>query len=418
MATAKIAELPRLTAEDQRFLADVRAFVHNYWPPQDRAVQPLGNGVRRGVSPAARAWFDALAARGWTVPHWPLEHGGTGWSAARLYLWSRELALAGAPAPDHAGTHWAGPALCAWGAPAQQARFLPGIRSAGERWCLGLLEPDAGADPGEFATRARSTPDGSYRVDGHKAWVAGAADARFMLALARTADANDSSIDARSLLIVDLATPGVTVKPLDVLDGTAGICRVEFTAAVVPADQRLGPEGAGAGMVEALTASATGHVEPAAALRLLADVLVEAAAELPGDEGPLLADAGFGRKLAELGVDLAGLEALELRYLWERPPDHDQQKSAPNRDREVAPTQVLELRHRSIARRLGELFVEAFGYYSLPNPDPRSVHNEGPIGHEYALAALQGLRASRSLIVAGGSDDTLRDHIARRLLEL
>jgi hypothetical protein len=78
---------------------------------------------------------------------------------------------------------------------------------------------------------------------------------------------------------------------------------------------------------------------------------------------------------------------------------------------------VLELRRRAIERRLGELFVEAFGYYSLPDPDPRSIDNEGPIGPDYALAALQGLRASRSLIVDGGSDDALRDHIARQLLE-
>jgi alkylation response protein AidB-like acyl-CoA dehydrogenase len=431
MSKRSLEDVPGLTPDERRFLAEVRAFLRAHWPPEVRATQFHADRVRPGVHPAVRAWFDALAASGWSVPHWPVAHGGTGWSEAKLYLWSRELALAGAPAPDHAATQWAGPALCAWGDAAQQARFLPGIRAARERWCLGIVGPDPGEDPEDTGIRAHRTPAGGYRVEGRKAWVAGAAEARFMLTLARTGAADAEPAGEFSLLVVDLAAPGVTVEPLHLLDGTAGICRAHFArvrlaAVAVPENQRIGPDGGGADLVRALAAAAARHPEPAAALRLLAAVLVDAAAQLPGDEGTLLADAAFARKLAELGVDLAGLEALEVRYLLERSrargasaPDRDSRfrEGSLNRDLEIAPTAVLELRHRAIARRLGELFVEAFGYYSLPDPDPRAVDNEGPIGHEYALAALQGLRASRSLIVDGGSDDALRDHIARQLLE-
>src|SRR5262245_11003143 len=122
------AEPPRLTADDRRFVAEVRAFLVDHWPPQVRVAQQRADDVRDGLRPAVRAWFDALASRAWSVPHWPVAHGGTGWSVVQHYLHARELALAEAPSMDTTGVDWAGPAICVWGDATQQQRFLPGIR--------------------------------------------------------------------------------------------------------------------------------------------------------------------------------------------------------------------------------------------------------------------------------------------------
>jgi alkylation response protein AidB-like acyl-CoA dehydrogenase len=475
MGDASADAIPGLTADDRAFLAEIRLFLERHWPGMRRAAASGGGhgGAHAAVPAEARAWFEALVGRGWSVPEWPAEHGGAGWSPLRCYLWNRELALAEAPVMDPIGVNWAGPALIGWGDRAQQTAYLAGIREARERWCLGIAEPQAGSDLTGLQTHARPlASDGfdGYAVDGLKSWVTGAADARWMLTLVRTGPETVPAENALSALIVDLHAPGVRIEPVRMLDGTRDVCRVRLDGVRVPSSRRIGAEGDGWRIHQALAAGAGRRPEPAAALRLLAGRLAGVAAELPGDEGPLAADPGFARKLAELGVDLAGLEALELRVVRgeaararsgreapggetssrERSPDRDSgpkdrdleiapigndrdleiAPTASNRDLEIAPTgggrgpervsaetlaAVLRLRRTGISQRIGELFVEAFGYYSLPYPDPLTIDNEGPIGHDYALAALQGMLAGRSLSIDGGPGEALRDRIAHQL---
>lgn len=439
-----------LAPADQAFVEAVQAFIAAHWRPlpERQVAGAAGQGVPT-ADPRERAWFDALVVQGWSVPAWPREHGGTDWSARWLYLWRRELALAGAPELDEWGVEWAGPALWGWGDAGQQRRFLPAIRAADERWCLGFAEPEAGADVAAIDTRAHREP-GGYRLGGVKGWVAGAARARWMLTAARSGSDSAGPDAALSLFVVDLAAPGVTVQPFDLLGGLPGVARVRLDGVRVPQEQRIGAEGAALDIVRALEARAQRRFEPAAALRVLAGQLAEAAQELPGDDGSLAEDPGFARKLAELAVDLAGLEALEQREvweMWERSPDRDLEiaPTTTGRDLEIAPTRTdrdleiaptirgrdleiaptgrggaaralaLRLRHTQISQRIGELFVEALGYYSLPYPDPVSIDNEGPIGHHYALAALRGMFARRLPPADDGHGEGLRDRIAHQL---
>jgi alkylation response protein AidB-like acyl-CoA dehydrogenase len=204
-----------------------------------------------------------------------------------------------------------------------------------------------------------------------------------------------------------------------------GMATVAFAGVRVPLTQRVGAEGAGLAMVRALEQRADGLFEPAAGLSALARKLAAAAAELPGDEGPLSEDPAFARKLAELGVDLAGLEALEQRHVWQQFGGGSDLQIAIGRSLpQIAPHRVaigrslplvLRLRHARVAERIGELFVEAFGYYALPYPDPLAIDNEGPIGHHYALAALRGMFAGRTPPADGDPDMGLRDRIANQL---
>ena len=425
------------TADEREFLDTIRVFIARHWHPHRHQRRRAGNGD----SVAERAWFEALDARGWSVPHWPAAHGGTGWSPQRLYLWRRELALAAAPPMDPVGTDWAGPALCAWGDAAQQAALLPAIRAGRERWCLGFAEPDPGAAFAAIRTRARRLAredfpgdlsgdlpgdlDG-YVVDGEKAWVAGADRARWLLALVRTGTDPVAAGSDLSLLVIDLAAPGVNVAPLRLLDGRTDVCRITLTEVSVPVARRLGPEGFGAQAAAALGVWAQQQVEPAAGLRVLADQLDLLAAGLPGGDGSLAEDPPFARKLAELAVDLAGLEALEYRHAatpraWETLLTlgaDDRLAAAGDWPSDDGWAAMLRLRHARIAQRLGELLVEAFGYYSLPYPDPLTIDNEGPIGHDYALTALQGLLAGRSLAIDGDASELLKNRIAKQVFGL
>jgi len=416
------------TAAEREFLDSIRAFIARHWRPHQHQRRRAGSGYHV----AERAWFEALDAQGWSVPHWPVAHGGTGWSPRWRYLWNRELALAEAPAMDPVGVDWAGPALCAWGDAAQQAALLPPIRAGRERWCLGLAESDPGAALAAIGMRGRrlaqaGESDDAYVVDGVKAWVAGADRARWMLALVHTGTDPEAARAAAgpSLLVIDLAAPGVEVAPLRLLDGRTDVCRITLTQVSVPVTRRLGPQGFGAQAAEALSAWARQQVEPAAGLRVLAARLGLVAAGLPDGDGSLADDPGFARKLAELGVELAGLEALESRHAgaprsWETllslgAGDRSTGDGSPPDDPLAA---VLRLRHAQIAQRLGELLVEAFGYYSLPYPDPLTIDNEGPIGHDYALTALQGLLAGRSLDIDGDASELLKNRIAKQVFGL
>jgi alkylation response protein AidB-like acyl-CoA dehydrogenase len=250
-----------------------------------------------------------------------------------------------------------------------------------------------------------------------------------LLLLARTGAAAAEPERALSLFVVDLEAPGVTVTPVTLLDGRTRVYRVALADVRVPATHRLGAAGGGLAAVQTLAEAAEREFEPAAGLARLAAGLSAAAQELPGDAAERLADEpGFAGRLAELGVELAGLEALEWRWLAQevgaisrsRPPVDRDLEIAPTvrgRDLEIAPT-VLRLRRTAITQRIGALFGEAFGYYSLPYPDPVTIDNEGPIGHHYALAALQGMLAGRLLPIDGGTSEMYRDRIANHLFRL
>jgi alkylation response protein AidB-like acyl-CoA dehydrogenase len=405
----------QLSRADAVFVDAVAVFIAEAWT--DRM------STQRPAEPAAAAvahWYAALAERGWAVPHWPVAWGGAGWSPRQLYLWRAALAQAGAPLPAPAAIDWAGPALWRWGDAAQQARWLPGIRALRDRWCLGLAEPGAQWQLQHIDTvaRARRGADGAYRVDGVKAWVADADSARWLLLLARTGPPGDSE-RALSLFVLDLQASGLTLTPMTLLDGRARIFQVALAGVRVPAAHRLGAEGAGLAAVRVLAGAAERQIEPAVGLARLLTELAAVARELPGDGGERLADeAGFAGRLAALGVELAGLEAMEWRWLAEcdasvRAGAGDS-GMASDRRLALGPA-VMGLRRTAIAERIGALCSAAFGYYALPSPDPVTIHNEGPIGHHYALAALRGMLATRLSPIDGSSSEAYRDRIANQL---
>lgn len=387
-----------LSAADTAFLAEVRRFIDEYWPPTVRQPRPLSDAHASPPDAAAQAWFAALVERGWSVPHWPAEHGGTGWPAVRRHLWARETALAETPPLDPCGVHLVGPLVCALGTAAQQRQWLPPIRQAQVRCCLGWAEPDAGSDLNGVATRAEPEA-GGYRLHGVKSWVAGAPHATWMLCLARTGAGRDDL--ALFLFAMDL--PGVRVQPRTTLDGAAALATVALEGVRVPAAALLGPPTGALGTLARLERfiPAVPLLAPRLGVHLarLRRRLQEAGDDAADDL------AGLRRRVAELEVEVAGLEGLELRALV-----------AEDRGDTAALASLLRLRQAAAAQRLGELQVESLGYYGLPYPDALLIDNEGPIGHHYALSELADMLRGRAWSIDGGTSEIHKNRIARTIL--
>lgn len=333
-------------AVDAALADEVRGFIHRHW-------------LASGRNDAARAaWHQALVTRGWTVPRWPVAHGGSGWSAAAQYLWERETALADTPVPDPVATTLVGPLLIGFATPAQQAGLLNDIRAGAARWCVAL----SGADEVTVAGR------GMLHVTARFEAVAGAADAHWLLA----------AVDDE-LILVDLSLPGIRRRRLTTLDGRTDSATVSLENVAVAADRRLAVAG---GVAQALRGlAAVPGAWPLRACRLQARLarLREVADGTSGDDaGTLLADSAFAARLTALEIDLAALEGLERRTL------------AGQADGTWSPAlaALTSLRQSELEQRLGLLSRDAVGYYALAFPDPRLIDNEGPIGHDYALAMV------------------------------
>lgn len=395
-----------LSDEDQAFLEAVLAFIERHWPLSARrppGMAPVYPEQRRSEE---AEWFDALVARGWSVPNWPVECGGTGWTPVQQYLWDRETAFAEAPRMDAFGATLLGPLLCARGSAEQQDRFLPPIREARVRWCQGFSEPGAGSDLASLGTRALRRGD-SYIVNGSKTWISGAHRADWMFCLVRTHAGIRRPEEGISFLLIDMVSPGIEVTPIRMLGNQHGVNTVTLTDVKVPVANLLGQENDGWTCGKALLDLERDGVARVARSRAELGRLKAFAGSHTQDGGMLREDPDFRRKVAVLEVELASLEALELRLLGQAAAD---QVAGPQ-------ATALKLRGAEVGQRISELFVEAFGYYGLPFPDALLIDNEGAIGHDYALPALQDMLSSRSWSVSGGTSEIQKNRIAKALFE-
>ncbi|MCH2098288.1 MAG: acyl-CoA dehydrogenase family protein, partial [Pseudomonadales bacterium] len=177
----------KLREEDLAFQQEVRAFINEYWPAEVRNARSTATRFEEsgGHAPEVRRWIDGLNEKGWAVPNWPAEWGGTNWSPTQKYIWDKETAGAECPQLSAFGARMLAPVLYTWGTDAQKDRFLPLIREERMIWCQGYSEPGAGSDLAALQTRAVRDGD-DYVVNGTKIWTSGAHVADWMFCLVRT----------------------------------------------------------------------------------------------------------------------------------------------------------------------------------------------------------------------------------------
>jgi alkylation response protein AidB-like acyl-CoA dehydrogenase len=393
------------TPEEQRFREEVRAFLAASLPA------PVRHLVLEGleVPPEATVeWQRTLHRNGWGGPNWPAEFGGTGWDPIRQYVFEEECAAAGAPRLLPFGLKMVGPVIMRFGNAAQQRRFLPRILSGEDWWCQGYSEPGAGSDLASLRTRADRQGD-HYLVNGQKTWITLAQHADWIFCLVRTDRAAKAQAGI-SFLLVDMRTPGVTVRPITLLDGGHEVNEVWFEDVRVPLENLVGEENRGWTYAKFLLGHERANIAGiGSSKRELARLRRIAASERK--HGRTLADDPlFAARLAQVEIDLMALEITNLRVL-----------SAEAEKREPGPeASLLKVKGTEIQQALAELMYQAVGPYALPfRIEALSGGFHGPpVGPAYAAPLAAAHCNMRKASIYGGSNEIQKNIVSQMILGL
>ena len=394
------------SADDLAFRDQVRAFLAANLPADLK--HKVNNHLRLQRDDYVR-WHKILAEQGWVAPGWPVEFGGPGWSPVQRHLWEEECARAGTPPILPFGVNMVAPVIMAFASPAQKAYYLPRILSCEDWWCQGYSEPGAGSDLASLKTNAVRGNDGDgehYIVNGQKTWTTLAQHADMIFCLVRT-DTGVRKQEGISFLLIDMKSPGVTVRPIEMLDEDHEVNEVWFDNVRVPVANLVGQENKGWTYAKYLLGhERTGIAAVGRSKRELA-FLKRYANKQFIDGRPLLLDPLFGAKVAALEIELMALEMTVLRVLA--------QAKAPG-----AEASVLKVRGTEIQQRLTELMAEAAGPMALPF-DPRYLESESEhaIGGDDDAAPLAGYYFNfRKTSIYGGSNEIQRNIISQMILGL
>lgn len=388
--------------EEIAFQQEVRSFIAENYPENLRSVQDEGHDLSKEDF---LSWHRILAKKGWIAPAWPVEYGGTGWTATQRFIWSEELAAADCVGTMPFGLSMVGPVIYTFGTPDQKARFLPGILSGDDWWCQGYSEPGAGSDLASLRTKAVRDGD-DYIVNGQKTWTTMAQHADWGFFLVRT-DSDAKAQEGISFLLIDMKSPGVTVRPIITLGGEHEVNEVWLEDVRVPVNQRIYEENKGWTCAKFLLAhERTGIAAVARSKRGVEKIKQIARTEMDGDK-PLLANAFFKRKISELEIDLTALEFTELRSLA-----GEAAGKGPGPE-----SSLLKIKGSEIQQRITELALEAVGHYGAPYfRGFGEGDNEHPIGPDYAHRAAPTYFNTRKTTIYGGSNEIQRNIIAKMVL--
>ncbi|QJB69496.1 acyl-CoA dehydrogenase family protein [Parasphingorhabdus halotolerans] len=393
------------TVEENAFRDEVREFIANNHPKNIDM-----NALRDEVTPEDMvAWHKILGKKGWSVPAWPTEYGGTGWTPTQRYIWGEENARANTIMPLPFGVAMVGPVIYTFGNEEQKAEHLPGIKSGDVWWCQGYSEPGAGSDLASLKTTAVRDGD-DYILNGQKTWTTLAQHADWGFFLCRTDSDAPKPQMGISFILVDMKTPGIEVRPIKLIDGGYEVNEVWLTDVRVPAKNLIGEENKGWTYAKFLLAHERSGIAGVARSKRGVEKLQEIAKSEMLDGKPLIEDMGFARKISQLEIDLAALEITELRTLA-----GEQAGKGPGPE-----SSLLKIKGTEIQQRITELTLEAVGYYGTPDfrsfPDDGS--NDFPIGPDYAHHAAPTYFNMRKTSIYGGSNEIQRNIITKMILGL
>lgn len=396
--------------EIEEFTIEVRDFLDEKLTPE---LRHFGEAYPGFVSPrpVAEEWTRILDAQGWSVPAWPVEHGGTGWSAEQILAFKRELKFAHAPRLMNSGENMIGPVLIAFGTDEQKARYLPGIRSGAQWWAQGYSEPNAGSDLASLQTRAVRDGD-DYILNGTKIWTSYAHKCDKIFCLVRTG--TDGKPQAGiTFLVFDLDLPGIEIRPIYTFGGEHEFNQVFFTDARVPGSALVGKENEGWTVAKYLLTSERAYSFATVAHDYLERIRSFARQPLGRGNPPLIIDPAFQKKIAQVELDLSCLEAMEAKAL---------QLMRTNMAGASGLTSANKIHGTKLQQKVTELGTEVLEYYALP----RQPRLEGPglldelIGEPTPHTALgvSDYFADRAKTIAGGSTEIQKNIIAKTVLRL
>ena len=391
------------TSEDLAFRDHLRAFLDANLPAD--LQQKVRKHLRMSKDDYVR-WHKILAKQGWVAPAWPVEYGGAGWTPVQRHIWDDECARAGTPPVLPFGVNMVAPVIMAFGNGAQKAHYLPRILSCEDWWCQGYSEPGAGSDLASLKTTAVRDSD-HYIVNGQKTWTTLAQHADMIFCLVRT-DSGVRKQEGISFLLIDMHSPGVTVRPIIMLDEDHEVNEVFFDNVKVPVQNLIGEENKGWTYAKYLLGhERTGIAAVGRSKRELASLKKLAAAQSKNGK-PLIEDPLFAAKVATLEIELMALEMTVLRVLA-------QANKAPGPE-----ASVLKVRGTDIQQTLSELMVEAIGPMALPF-DPAYLEGTAEhavTGEDDAAPLASHYFNFRKTSIYGGSNEIQRNIITQMILGL
>ncbi|QCY11672.1 acyl-CoA dehydrogenase family protein [Pseudomonas sp. MPC6] len=393
------------TPAELEFRDEVRAFLSAAVPDDIAAKVRLGKHLDKEDH---LRWQGVLARRGWYAANWPVEQGGTGWSVVQRHIFEEECAAFGAPRLISFGVNMVAPVIMKFGSEAQKAYYLPRILSGEDWWCQGYSEPGAGSDLASLKTRAVLDGD-HYVVNGQKTWTTLGQHANLIFCLVRT-DPQAQQQRGISFLLIDMATPGVTVRPIITLEGEHEVNEVFFDNVRVPVANRVGEENKGWTCAKfLLTHERTGQAGIAQSKAALAQLKSVASQELRNGL-PLLDDPLFRVQVAEVEMQLMAIEMSTLRILAAV-----QGGGVPG-----AQSSMLKIKGSEIRQAISHLMRKVLGVHALPFAEEELDYAfAGELLHtDYSAAPAGQYFNLRKLSIYGGSNEIQKNIIAKMILEL
>ncbi|MCC2101087.1 MAG: pimeloyl-CoA dehydrogenase large subunit, partial [Hyphomicrobiales bacterium] len=360
------------TPEEIAFRDEVRTFFKENLPKDIR--DKLVAGMHASKEDMIR-WTRILNKKGWAVPHWPVEYGGTGWTPVQQYIFLEEQMLAPAPQMLAFGVSMVGPVIYTFGSEEQKKKYLPAIANLDTWWSQGFSEPGAGSDLAGLRTTAKREGD-FYIVNGQKTWTTLGQHGDMIFMLVRT-DPNAKKQEGISFLLIDMKSPGITVKPIITIEGGHEVNEVFFDDVKVPAENLVGKENKGWDYAKFLLGNErVGIARVGASKERIRRIKQLATAELDGDT-PLIENQRFREKLASIEVELKALEMTQLRVVAA---ERTREKGKPD-----PASSILKIKGSEIQQQITELALEVAGPYIAPyRQETHDGWNEPPVGPEWA----------------------------------
>ncbi|HEV7334996.1 MAG TPA: acyl-CoA dehydrogenase family protein [Bosea sp. (in: a-proteobacteria)] len=395
----------RFTPEELAFRDEVRRFFRNEIPAEIRRKVSEGRGLTREDYVTSQR---IMNARGWAVPHWPREWGGRDWTAIQRYIFTEEMLLAAVPLPQQFNCYMVGPVIAAFGLQAQKERHLARIANLDDWWCQGFSEPGAGSDLASLKTKAVREGD-HYIVDGQKTWTTLGQHADWIFCLVRTDPAAKKQAGI-SFLLIDMKTPGITLRPIITLEGRHEVNEVFFDKVRVPAENLVGEENKGWDYAKFLLANErTGIARIGLSKERMARIK-RLAQEMPAGEGTMWDDRDFRERFAGVEIELKALEITQMRVVAAQARDPGRPDPA---------SSILKIKGSQLQQATTELLLEVAGPFALAAPE-RSAEptNDWPFDHDWADAAAANYFNNRKVSIYGGSNEIQKNIIAKAVLGL
>ena len=395
------------SADELAFRDELRGFIADNLPDDIRERMRLGHSPEKEDT---TRWQRILNKKGWAAYSWPKEYGGPGWTPVQRMMFLEENQLAPAPDMQIFNIGMIGPVLIQFGTDEQKRRFLPGAANLDVWWCQGFSEPGAGSDLAALKTAAKREGD-EYIVNGQKIWTSTAHIADWCFCLVRTDPQAPKRQEGISFLLIDMQTPGITVRPIISIDGTHHLNEVFFDDVRVPVAMRVGPENKGWDVAKFLLGNERSGIARLGKSKERVRFAREAASDLRAGGRPLIEDGEFRRRIAQLETDIKALEITQLRVL-------SAQKEGESKQDPL--TAVLKVKGTELLQATSELVMDTGGPLSMPDwaQELAALSNEPELGPSWATEATRSYLMLRAASIYGGTNEIMKNIVSKAVLGL